>query len=463
MMTKQTQSEMMFPSEILPQSMVDMKKIVLKPKLDQREIQSISDEIKPKLFSRFGFGPKIKNIKLLCYEIFFEPYLIIGGKYSLDYCKKHLFEVDINQDVEKIFIAGQEFQTVTIDSKGTKKIVNIKGEEYVHYEAQTYLILDRMKREIFPEKLPIAPFCAYEQEPENEFHFKTMPICDQVQIDLLKAKIANRPTDVAEIIKEIFDITDRTLVYYPIYQLTFENTKSKTDATITINGVTGEVVLNGNRKLPVKNKILSGEISSALPEQAAFCEERQAKTIVKNKQIGIKDKIKNEEKPLNPAQPDSEETVCEDLEIPSDTKIDNVLPEYEIDYERKQTAKILKISQPDKVSKKRKKAHEKTQVPYANPEGEETIFGDLEIPSGTTINKTLVVKGALKIGNNCRVHGKLEALKGITVGADTIIDGDLISGGNIFLGPRSLVSGSVEAAGQFEIEENAIVEGICQK
>src|SRR4030067_1747079 len=91
---------------------------------------------------------------------------------------------------------------------------------------------------------------------------------------------------------------------------------------------------------------------------------------------------------------------------------------------------------------------------------ETTVVGDVEIPSGTNIDKNLAVTGALKIGDNCRGHAKLKALKDITIGADTIIDGDLISGGNIFVGPRSLIKGSVEASGLFEIEEDAVVEAV---
>ncbi len=98
---------------------------------------------------------------------------------------------------------------------------------------------------------------------------------------------------------------------------------------------------------------------------------------------------------------------------------------------------------------------------FAKSDEVTAFIGDVEIPSGTTISKNIAVKGALRIGNKCRIYGKLEALKDITVGADTIINGDLVSRGNVLMGPRSLITGSVEASGVFEIEENAVVEGIC--
>ena len=78
---KQPQSEIMFQAETLPQSMVEVKTIVLKPRLDQGDIELIGDKIKPRLFSRFGFKPRPENVRLICSELYFEPYLLIGGKY----------------------------------------------------------------------------------------------------------------------------------------------------------------------------------------------------------------------------------------------------------------------------------------------------------------------------------------------------------------------------------------------
>ncbi len=384
--------------ETLPQSIADTKTIVLKPRLDEGDIQLIGEKIKSRLFSKFGFRPKPKDIRLLGSERYYEPFLIIGGKYIIDYCKKHAFEVNVNEKTDKVFVAGQEFMSKHSDPKATSKIINITGEEYVHHERHAFFILDRLKREIAPERLPLAPFEFQKENSENEFHFKSINISDESQIGFLKSKISKRPNDVAEIIKETFDITDRTIVYYPIYQLIFENRKSKTDITLTVNGVTGEIVVNGNKKLAIKTVVI-------FPEN---------------------------------------------IEVPHAQKT------Y---YEESQTKAILKINRSNTIDNRNNSTKEEELIHHSQPEKEEIIAGDLEIPSGTTINKTLMVKGSLKIGDNCKVHGKFKALKDITVGSDTIIDGDLISGGNIFVGARSLIAGSVQANGIFEIEDDVVVEG----
>jgi tetrahydrodipicolinate N-succinyltransferase len=389
----------MFQAETLPQSMVEVKTIVLKPRLDKGDIELIGEKIKPRLFSRFGFKPRPENIRLICSELYFEPYLLIGGKYVLDYCKKHVFEIDVKERTNNVFVGGQEFRSEKSDPNRKSKIIKLSGEEHAHHERKTYFVLDRMKREISPEKLPIAPFNIQKENSQPPSYFKRIHIPDEIQIDFLKRKIAERPYDVAEIIKETFDITDRIIIYCPIYQLTFENMKNKTAAAITINGITGEIALDGNKKLTIKTIVVFPESIDIQPTKVTTYNEAQTKAIPKAKPPRTTDNTNSAVK-------------------------------------------------------------EQEQIQPSESEDEEIFYGDMEIPSGTTINKILVVKGSLKIGDNCRIHGKFKALKDITVGSDTIIDGDLISGGNVFVGARSLIAGSVEASGVFEIEETAIVEGV---
>ena len=384
--------------EPLPQSIAAIRRIVLKPRLDKGDIQLIGEKIKSRLFSKLVFKPKPKNIRLLNSEMYFEPFLIIGGKYTIDYCKKHAFEVNVNEKTDKVFVGGKEFTSKRSDPTLASKIVNITGEEYVHHEIQSYFILDRMKREISPEKLPLAPFTLQKENSEHRFHFKSINIPDEAQIEFLRTKIAKRPVDVAEIIKETFDITERVIAYYPSYQLTFENMKNKTDSTLTINAVTGEIAVNGNKKLAVK-------------------------TIV-----------------------DFPESV-------------DVSYAQTIDYEKTQPKAILNIDRPLTTDNISNPSKEEELIHHGQPREEITISGDMEIPSGTTINKNLIVKGSLKIGDNCRAHGRFLAIDDIKVGSDTIIDGDLISGGNVFVGPRSLVAGLVQANGIVEIEEDVVIEG----
>jgi hypothetical protein len=244
-------------SDTIPQSMTETKKVVFKPRFDQEDIQLIGEKIKPYLFSKFVFKLRPKDIRLLCSESYFEPYLIIGGKYALDYCKKHVFKVEVDETTLGVFIAGQEHKPEKSDSEAANRIIKIEGEERSHYERQAYFILDRLKREIPAEKIPFAPFGIQHEETENKYNFKTICISDEIQIEFLRKRIAKRPSDVGEVIREVFDITDRMIAYYPMYQLTFENARNRKVAIATINGITGEVTLSRMERIFKKTVIAS--------------------------------------------------------------------------------------------------------------------------------------------------------------------------------------------------------------
>jgi hypothetical protein len=563
--------------ETLPQSMVDVKTIVLKPRLDPGDIHSMGDKVKPRLFSKFGFKPKPEDIRLVASELYFEPYFIIGGKYVLEYCRKHVLEAELDKRTTKLFVAGQEFNTKLSHSKARGRYVELMGEEHVHYEKQGCYILDRMKREVSPQRLPLSPFVVRENGSELNHLFKRMHFSDETQIDFLKAKIAQRPSDVAEIMKENFDITDRTIAYYPVYLLTFENVKKRREATVSIDGISGEIVLNRITKIPanatstsreilqpqiadhvvgeagqieLQFKAISDVFASVRTEKAkvsqkeapitesqlsqrAVCEEdheyfssvsegNDEATLKENQinvdqtarfgvccEVGVKpvqdvvlsateseEGVFQEKNEVIDSKP-TEQVVCD--KVYADPVPDSVSPVTGGEFENSaKDGQIAKLTRPDRASGLEQQQEriyvlppgatdstlnvpkEEQTIQATQSDGNErtilgfpariygevieindnvtTVDGDVEIPSGTNIDKNLVVRGSLKIGDNCRGHGKLKASKDITIGAETIIDGDLISGGNIFVGPRSYIKGVVEAAEVFEIEKDAVVE-----
>ena len=392
-------------SESLPQSMADTKKVVFKPRFNHRDVRLICDKIRPRLFSRFGFKSKPENIRLLCSESYFEPYFIIGGKYALDYCKKHVFEVEVDERTSKVFVAGQELRPEKSDPTATNRTIRITGEERSHYENQGYFILDRLKREIPAEKLPLAPFFIQKEETENKAYFNPIRMSDEEQISFLKSKIAKRPCDLGEIIKEVFDITDRIIAYYPMYQITFENTNNRKIAITSINGITGEVILNGVQRIFSRTFVASPENDETQSFERDYI------------QFELEQDVPRITSPE--PQPDI-----------------NTLKEQ--DFASKSIAPIIEETN---ILGFAARIHGDIFV-----EGEETIavVGDVEVPANTIMDKALVVKGNLSIGDCCIAHGKIKALKNITIGADSLVKGDLCSEGNIIVGPRTVISGVLQ-------------------
>jgi len=91
-------------------------------------------------------------------------------------------------------------------------------------------------------------------------------------------------------------------------------------------------------------------------------------------------------------------------------------------------------------------------------DGVTAIVGEVEIPPGTTVDETLVVKGNFKARECCRLLNSVKALKDIEIGADTTVEGNMVSGGKVTVNSNCIVKGSIESEGDIEIGENVIVE-----
>jgi hypothetical protein len=231
--------------EVIPQIVVDRKTSILKSRLDPEKARLIGEEQKTNLFLKFGFlKPQSDDISLIGFTKYYEPFIFIGGKYSIDYCKKHVFEIKATNQIEKVFIGGAEFKFEPLSATNPSRVLKLVGEEHSHYENETYFILDRLMREIAPEKVPLAPF---ENEMENldnfDIDFRKEKISLEEEINFIRSKIVKRPSDAEAIVKEMFEITDRLTVYIPIYELSFQNVKNAKEVTILIDGITGKLTI----------------------------------------------------------------------------------------------------------------------------------------------------------------------------------------------------------------------------
>jgi len=383
-------------------------------------VRLLEEKLKSRLFAKIGFlKPKSEEVRLIIVDKYYEPYIVVGGKYAIDYRKKRVFA---------------------------------DGIPRFHYEDKAYCVLDMMGHEIDPKQLPFAsskgrtleelarsgtklvpfafskgrtvgglakagtklvPFVSskghtVEELARARLKLVEVRISSEEEIEFLRSRIVNRPSDVGEVIKEIFEVSERALIYCPMYQLTFRNVKTDKDAIAKIDGITGKMILSKF------GKTISGKF--------------------------IRDLIKVHSKNL----PRMEGEIA---------KGEPELPE---------SPRILEPDGLGKITKDlKKKTIDSAKVSRVFRVGDRVtaVAGDLEIPSGTTVLKTLKVKGHLKIGTDCRILGKIKALKDITIGASTTIEGDVFSGGRVVIGSDSVIHGSVESAEYVEIGENAVIEG----
>jgi hypothetical protein len=229
----------------LPQNVVDRKTTILKSRLNPEKARHIGEAQKATLFLKFGFlKPRPNDISLIAFTKYYEPLIVIGGKYSIDYCKKHTFEIKTDNQMQKVFVGGQEFKFEPQSSRDPSRVLKLVGEEHSHFENETYFILDRLMREIPPEKVSLAPFDNKMENLDNlEIDFRKARISLEEEINFIRSKIVKRPSDVDAIIKETFEITERLTIYSPIYELSFQNVKNAEVVTVLIDGITGKITI----------------------------------------------------------------------------------------------------------------------------------------------------------------------------------------------------------------------------
>src|SRR3972149_6143659 len=97
--------------EVFPQKKVDTKTIILRARLDQNMARIKCERLKKDFFPRFGFlKPKDGDISLIALNKFYEPSVVIGGKYSIDYCKRHVFAFKVEDQMQEVFVGGEKFK-----------------------------------------------------------------------------------------------------------------------------------------------------------------------------------------------------------------------------------------------------------------------------------------------------------------------------------------------------------------
>ena len=92
--------------------------------------------------------------------------------------------------------------------------------------------------------MPQAPS---EEEPEKillEFGKKIgkLDIPVNMEIGVIRSKIVKRPTEIERVVEELFEVSERVIIYTPIYEVCFQNMKNGAIKTVKINGITAKAI-----------------------------------------------------------------------------------------------------------------------------------------------------------------------------------------------------------------------------
>lgn len=231
----------------MSEKIIERKVIVYKTLVDPTAVKLAGEKLKEKAFVKFGFlKPKPEEIRCVSIDKYYEPYIVVDGKYTIDYYRRRVYTLEVDEDVQEVIVLEKKFKPEAPKEppKRAYKVVKLEGKERLFYENKAYLVLDKAGREIAPELVPSAPS---EEHPDQMLadlgeKVRKFEVTPDKEVELLRSKVVKRPSDIKQVVKELFEVSERSIIYTPVYELVFENTKSGEKKTVKMDGVTAKVV-----------------------------------------------------------------------------------------------------------------------------------------------------------------------------------------------------------------------------
>jgi hypothetical protein len=215
--------------------------IVYETRIEPNVIETIGEKIKAQLFTRFGFiKPKPEEIQLVSIDKYYEPYIIVSGRYFIDYYRKCTYTVKVDNRVQEIILSNQKYRPnqPTDSSAKDNNVLKLQGEERLTTEVKASLILDKFEQEVAPRELtPAAP----ERNPEEILAaFGVKEIAQDEDLDIIRSKIFKRPKDVNRPVTELFEVNERAVIYTPRFRVLYTNVKTGEMKAVEFDGVTAQ-------------------------------------------------------------------------------------------------------------------------------------------------------------------------------------------------------------------------------
>lgn len=208
----------------------------------------------------FFFKSKPEESKINTIDKHFEPYIVIDGKYSIEYSKnwKHSIKVDEEMQILKINNKNFEPNIIKNHPELSYKLLELQGIGRYFHEKRKRIIFDQQWNEVRLDILPYLPFEETKKQiPDNSVHPQlTKDLKAKKEIELLKSKIFQRPNHTSKIHNEELKITERALVFKPMYKITTTHTKTQKKVTFQIDGVNGKIVSKQKEKINLQTKNL---------------------------------------------------------------------------------------------------------------------------------------------------------------------------------------------------------------
>jgi len=215
--------------------------IVYETRIEPNVIETIGEKIKAQLFTRFGFiKPKPEEIQLVSIDKYYEPYIMVSGRYFIDYYRKCAYTVKVDNRVQDIILSNQKYKPnqPTDSSAKDNNVLKLQGEERLTTEVKASLVLDKFRQEVAPRELASA---TPERNPKEILAaLGVKEIAQDADLDIIRSKIFKRPKDINRLVTELFEVNERTIIYTPRFRVLYTNVKTGEGKAVEFDGVTAQ-------------------------------------------------------------------------------------------------------------------------------------------------------------------------------------------------------------------------------
>ena len=175
----------------IKENIVERKTIVYQASIDPTVIRVSGEKLKKQLFTKFGFfKPKSEEIQFVSLQKYYEPYIVISGKYFIDYYRKCTYIFKVDQAVKEVVLLNKRFVPETSRSSKNARLIKLYGEERLANEEKAFLILDKNGRDSDATNLPSAPS---EKKPEKVIkELGIEEIAENADVNFVKERIKDR-------------------------------------------------------------------------------------------------------------------------------------------------------------------------------------------------------------------------------------------------------------------------------
>lgn len=227
----------------------ERKLIVHQIVYDFNTARNLVETEKPKWFAKLGFlKPDPDEIICESLHLIYEPFIIVKAHYLLDYYKPTHYTIKIGEEVNEVAIFGHTLHPEIMSTqrilRRTHKAITFDAFERVCHTATSNLALTRMGQQIDSRQLPSG---TPEVEPEkilkhHRNQVRTLQISHEEIMERVYQQTASRPLDIGEIIDEVYEVTEYTIVCTPIYEARCRQMKTGEIKIIPLSSITGSVL-----------------------------------------------------------------------------------------------------------------------------------------------------------------------------------------------------------------------------